>query len=32
MGLAEGCKLKHDLQKDQAMRYEDIFLPPDKFL
>lgn len=30
MGLAEGCKLKHDLQKDQVIKYDDILLPSDR--
>jgi predicted homoserine dehydrogenase-like protein len=28
MGLSEGCKLKHNVQKDQALTYDDVELPP----
>lgn len=28
MGLAEGCALKRDVAKDQAIRYDDVVLPP----
>ena len=27
MGLAEGCVLKHDIAKDQALTYDDVELP-----
>lgn len=27
MGLAEGCRLKHDIPKDQAITYNDVILP-----
>jgi predicted homoserine dehydrogenase-like protein len=27
MGLAEGCVLKHDIAKDQALTYDDVQLP-----
>jgi predicted homoserine dehydrogenase-like protein len=27
MGLAEGCRLKHDLPKDAVITYEDIEVP-----
>jgi predicted homoserine dehydrogenase-like protein len=27
MGLAEGCRLKHDIPKDQVLTYEDIIVP-----
>jgi predicted homoserine dehydrogenase-like protein len=30
MGLAEGCRLKRDLSKDQAITYDDVELPPDR--
>lgn len=29
-GLAEGCKLKRDVKKDQVITYDDIELPPDR--
>ena len=28
MGIAEGCRLKRDLAKDQVITYEDVELPP----
>jgi predicted homoserine dehydrogenase-like protein len=28
MGLAEGCRLKRDIPKDQVLTYDDIELPP----
>jgi len=28
-GLAEGCRLKRDIRKDEVIRYEDVDLPPD---
>jgi predicted homoserine dehydrogenase-like protein len=28
MGLSEGCRLKRDINKDQALSYDDIELPP----
>src|SRR5687768_13864638 len=28
VGLAEGCKLKRDVAKDQALTYDDVELPP----
>lgn len=28
MGLAEGCRLKHDIDKDQVLTYDDVELPP----
>ena len=27
MGIAEGCKLKNDIPKDQALTYDDVILP-----
>ena len=30
MGLAEGCRLKRDISKDQALTYDDVELPPDR--
>ncbi|PSB35689.1 NAD(P)H-dependent oxidoreductase [Stenomitos frigidus] len=30
MGLAEGCRLKRDLSKDQALTYDDVELPPNR--
>ena len=27
MGLAEGCRLKRDVAKDQVLTYEDVELP-----
>ena len=27
MGLAEGCKLVRDIEKDQAISYDDVELP-----
>ncbi len=30
MGLAEGCKLKRDIPKDQALTYDDVVLPDDR--
>lgn len=29
MGLAEGCRLKHDIPKDQAITYDDVEIPAD---
>lgn len=31
MGLAEGCVLKHDIQKDQVLTYADVIVPKDRF-
>lgn len=28
MGLAEGCRLRHDVPKDQAIRFTDVEVPP----
>jgi predicted homoserine dehydrogenase-like protein len=28
MGLAEGCRLVHDVPKDQAIRFDDVVVPP----
>lgn len=28
MGIAEGCRLKRDITKDQVLTYEDVELPP----
>ncbi len=28
MGLAEGCRLKRDIPKDQALSYDDVEIPP----
>ncbi|MEZ5658976.1 MAG: Gfo/Idh/MocA family oxidoreductase [Burkholderiaceae bacterium] len=30
MGLAEGCKLKRNVAKDQVLTYDDVELPPDR--
>ncbi len=30
MGLAEGCRLKRDLAKDQVLTYDDVELPSDR--
>jgi predicted homoserine dehydrogenase-like protein len=30
IGLAEGCKLKKDIPKDQVLTYEDIIIPEDR--
>jgi len=30
MGLAEGCRLKHDIPKDQVLTYADVKLPEDR--
>ncbi|MEL7503748.1 MAG: NAD(P)-dependent oxidoreductase [Cyanobacteria bacterium J06554_6] len=30
MGLAEGCKLKHDVTQDQALTYDDVILPENR--
>lgn len=30
MGLAEGCRLKRDISKDQVLTYEDVELPHDR--
>lgn len=30
MGLAEGCRLKHDIPKDQVLTYDDVELPKDR--
>lgn len=30
MGLAEGCILKHDIPKDQALTYDDVDLPANR--
>lgn len=30
MGLAEGCRLKHDIPKDQVLTYGDVELPPNR--
>ena len=27
MGLAEGCKLKHDVPKDAVLTYDDVIFP-----
>lgn len=31
MGLAEGCRLKRDIPKDQVLTYDDVELPQDRF-
>jgi predicted homoserine dehydrogenase-like protein len=28
MGLAEGCRLKRDIEKDEVLRVEDVETPP----
>jgi predicted homoserine dehydrogenase-like protein len=30
MGLAEGCRLKRDITKDEVLTYEDVELPPNR--
>jgi predicted homoserine dehydrogenase-like protein len=30
MGLAEGCRLKRDIRKDQVLTYDDVELPADR--
>ncbi len=30
MGLAEGCRLKKDILKDQVLTYDDVELPKDR--
>jgi predicted homoserine dehydrogenase-like protein len=30
MGLAEGCRLKRDIAKDEVLTYEDVELPPNR--
>lgn len=30
MGLAEGCRLKRDIPKDQVLTSDDVELPPDR--
>jgi predicted homoserine dehydrogenase-like protein len=30
MGLAEGCRLKRDIPKDQVLTYQDVQLPEDR--
>ena len=30
IGLAEGCRLKHDIPKDQVLSYDDVQLPEDR--
>lgn len=30
IGLAEGCRLKHDIARDQAISYDDVVLPEGK--
>jgi predicted homoserine dehydrogenase-like protein len=32
MGLSEGCELKRDVAKDQAIQYEDVKLPPGRLI
>ena len=32
MGLSEGCKLKHDIAKDQAISYEDVEIPAGRLI
>jgi predicted homoserine dehydrogenase-like protein len=29
MGIAEGCRLKRDIPKDQVLTYDDVELPTD---
>ena len=31
MGLAEGCILKRDIDRDEVIRYEDVIIPADRF-
>ncbi len=32
MGLSEGCKLKHDIAKDQALSYKDVEIPAGRLI
>ncbi len=32
LGIAEGCKLKKDIQKDQMLTYQDIMLPKERLI
>jgi predicted homoserine dehydrogenase-like protein len=32
MGLAEGCVLRHDVRKDHVITYDDVEVPPDRFI
>ncbi|GAC1600218.1 MAG: NAD(P)-dependent oxidoreductase [Hymenobacter sp.] len=32
LGVAEGCVLRHDVPKDQALTYDDVFLPPGRLV
>lgn len=32
MGIAEGCVLKRDVNKDQALSYEDVSIPSDRMI
>jgi predicted homoserine dehydrogenase-like protein len=30
MGLVEGCKLKNNIQKDQPITHDDVYLPENR--
>ena len=32
MGLAEGCRLRTDVPRDQVLSYADVELPPDRLV
>lgn len=32
MGLAEGCRLKRSIRRDQVLTYDDVELPPDRLV
>jgi predicted homoserine dehydrogenase-like protein len=32
MGIAEGCRLRHPVAKDQVLTYDDVALPPDRLI
>ena len=32
LGVAEGCILRHDVPKDQALTYDDVLVPPGRLI
>lgn len=32
MGLSQGCRVKHDIRRDQALAYTDVILPEDRLV
>jgi predicted homoserine dehydrogenase-like protein len=32
LGVAEGCRLRHDVPKDQVLTYDDVILPPGRLI